>query len=133
MTKKVELLVVDDQMGVRRLLFEAFRQDDYNVELAGSGLEAIDKIKQKKPDVILMDMKMPGMNGLETLKEIKKLDFNPNIIMMTAYGEVDIVSEAMNLGVKEYVTKPFDINELREMVKKVVENSERPVRKFVRC
>ncbi|KNZ69784.1 response regulator receiver protein [Thermincola ferriacetica] len=125
MTKKVELLVVDDQIGVRRLLFEAFRQDDYNVELAGSGLEAIDKIKQKKPDVILMDMKMPGMNGLETLKEIKKLDFNPNIIMMTAYGEVDIVSEAMNLGVKEYVTKPFDINELREMVKKVVENSEK--------
>lgn len=121
MGSSTRILVVDDQMGVRRLLFEAFQQDSYDVELAGGGMEAIDKIKAKEPDVILMDMKMPGMNGLETLREIKKLNCHASVILMTAYGEVEIVAEAMNLGVKEYITKPFDINELREVVKKVTE------------
>ncbi len=115
-----KLLVVDDQMGVRRLLFEAFSEEGYEVELAGSGREALDKVRMILPDLILMDMKMPGMNGLETLHEIKKVNDSVPVIMMTAYGELEIVAEAMKLGVKEYVTKPFDINELRGLVKKTL-------------
>lgn len=115
-----KLLVVDDQMGVRRLLFEAFKEEGYAIDLAASGYEAVEKVKAAIPDIILMDMKMPGMNGLETLHEIKKIQDDILVIMMTAYGELEIVAEAMKLGIKEYVTKPFDINELRGLVKKVI-------------
>ncbi|PKM47947.1 MAG: two-component system response regulator [Firmicutes bacterium HGW-Firmicutes-8] len=123
MVVTAKLLVVDDQMGVRRLLFEAFNEGDYEVVLAGSGHEALEKVKADMPDIILMDMKMPGMNGLEALHEIKKINGSILVIMMTAYGELEIVAEAMKLGVKEYVTKPFDINELRELVKKVLDEN----------
>jgi len=117
------LLVVDDQMGVRRLLYEAFKEEGYKVELAGSGLEALEKVKSEMPDIILMDMKMPGMNGLETLHEIKKVNDSILVVMMTAYGELEIISEAMKLGINEYITKPFDINELRSVVKKVLDKN----------
>jgi len=119
-----KLLVVDDQMGVRRLLFEAFKEEGFIIELAASGHEAVEKVNASIPDIILMDMKMPGMNGLETLHEIKKIQDNIPVIMMTAYGELEIVAEAMKLGIKEYVTKPFDINELRGLVKKVLTESD---------
>ncbi|PKM82263.1 MAG: two-component system response regulator [Firmicutes bacterium HGW-Firmicutes-14] len=110
-------------MGVRRLLYEAFKEEGYKVELAGSGLEALEKVKSEMPDIILMDMKMPGMNGLETLHEIKKVNDSILVVMMTAYGELEIISEAMKLGINEYITKPFDINELRSVVKKVLDKN----------
>ncbi|MDA8442323.1 MAG: response regulator [Peptococcaceae bacterium] len=115
-----KILVVDDQMGVRRLLYEAFKEEGYEVEMAASGLEAIETVKKSIPSIILMDMKMPGMNGLEALKEIKKLDQEIAVIMMTAYGELEIVAQAMKLGVKEYITKPFDLNELKQLVKRIL-------------
>jgi len=114
------ILVVDDQMGVRRLLFEAFKEEGYTVEMASGGNEAIAKVMQAVPDLILMDMKMPGMNGLEALKEIKKIDQAIAVIMMTAYGELEIVTEAMKLGVREYITKPFDLNDLKLLVKRTI-------------
>lgn len=119
-TKKSKLLVVDDQMGVRRLLYEAFNEDGFEVRLAGSGLEAVEIVREFDPDLMLLDMKMPGMNGLEALHHIKKFNDRVAVIMMTAYGELEIVSEAMKLGVNEYLTKPFDINELKDLVKKII-------------
>lgn len=115
-----KLLIVDDQLGIRRLLYEAFNEEGYEVELAGSGLEAIEKFTAAAPDLILMDMKMPGMNGIETLQEVRKLNDSVAVIMMTAYGELEIIAEAVKFGIKEYVTKPFDIIELRELVKRTV-------------
>lgn len=115
-----KLLIVDDQLGIRRLLFEAFNEEGYEVELAGSGQEAIEKVKAAPPDLILMDMKMPGMNGIETLHEVRKINDSVAVIMMTAYGELEIVAEAVKFGIKEYVTKPFDIIELRELVKRTI-------------
>lgn len=114
------ILVVDDQMGVRRLLFEAFQEEGYKVDMAANGPDALEKINQVRPDIVLMDMKMPGMSGLEVLREVKKQDKDLKIILMTAYGELEIVAEAMALGVTEYVTKPFDINEVRELVRKAL-------------
>lgn len=121
MGNKFNLLVVDDQLGVRRLIYETFPKDEFNVELAGSGFEALDKIKLNCPDVILMDMKMPGMNGLEVIKEIKKMNCSADVVLMTAYGDVEIVSEAFDLGVEQYITKPFDILELRRVVGDLVQ------------
>lgn len=119
-TKRSKLLVVDDQMGVRRLLYEAFNDDDFEVRMAGSGLEAVEMVREYDPDLILLDMKMPGMNGLEALYHIKKFNSKAAVVMMTAYGELEIVSEAMKLGVNEYITKPFDINELKDLVKRII-------------
>lgn len=115
-----KLLIVDDQVGIRRLLFEAFHEEGYEVELAASGLEALEKVKAALPDLILMDMKMPGMNGIETLHEVRKIDSSVAVIMMTAYGELEIVAEAVKFGIKEYITKPFDIIELRDLVKRTI-------------
>lgn len=119
-TKKSKLLVVDDQTGVRRLLYEAFNDGEFDVFLAGNGLEAVEMVREFDPDLILLDMKMPGMNGLEALYQIKKFNQKAAVVMMTAYGELEIVSEAMRLGVNEYITKPFDINELIDLVKKII-------------
>lgn len=115
-----KLLVVDDQIGVRRLLYEAFKDEGYIVRMAGGGIEALEKIKDEQPDLILMDMKMPGMNGLEVYDEISKLYDNLIVILMTAYGELEFINEAKKLGVRECITKPFDINELRILVKDIL-------------
>ncbi len=117
---KPKLLVVDDQKGVRRLLLEAFLEDEVEVQLAGTGQEAIDLARQFDPDLILLDMKMLGMNGLEALGEIRKFNNEVAVIMITAYGELEKVAEAMKLGITEYITKPFDILELKVLVKKVI-------------
>ena len=114
------ILVVDDQFGVRWLLCEVLKGEDYKVKLAGNGLEAIEEVKKEVPDLIIMDIKMPGMNGLETLREIKKLNYTGPVIFITAYGELGIINQAKKLGVKHYITKPFDINELRQLVQLVL-------------
>jgi two-component system response regulator (stage 0 sporulation protein F) len=95
---------------------ETFKEEGLTVETASNGQEAIEKIPQFAPDLVLLDMKMPGMNGLETLREIKKNNPGQLVIMMTAYEELEVVAEAIKLGIKEYITKPFDINELKDMV-----------------
>ena len=115
------VLIVDDQKGVRRLLEELFKKEGYEVNVAVDGKDSIEKVKAYTPDIILMDMKMPNMNGLEASEEIIKHDHTIPIIMMTAYGEMEVVQKALEVGVKKYITKPFDIIDLRNMVRKVLE------------
>lgn len=112
-----DLLIVDDQAGVRLLLFEAFREEGYRMDLASSGQEAIKKVSIRPPSLILLDVKMPGMNGLETLEQLRKVAPNVPVVMMTAYGELDIVAEAKKRGVQHYISKPFDLNEVRYLIK----------------
>jgi two-component system response regulator (stage 0 sporulation protein F) len=117
---KYSILVVDDQTGVRRLLQETFREEGYNVDTAKEGAEALVKIKESPPSLVLLDMKMPGMNGLETLHQIIKDNPAQVVIMMTAYEELEVVQDARKLGVKDYITKPFDLNYLKELIKSIL-------------
>ena len=117
---KCTVLVVDDQPGIRRLLMEVLTEEGYNVDTAANGYECIEKAKDIKPDMILMDMKMPGMDGIETLRELKHLNQADKVIMMTAYGELGLVNIAKELGAYAYVTKPFDIIELCTMIGQVI-------------
>lgn len=117
------VLVVDDQKGVRCLLEELFKKEGYEVNVAVDGRDSIEKVKANTPDIVLMDMKMPNMNGLEASEEIIKYDRNIPIIMMTAYGEMEIVQKALEVGVKKYITKPFDIIDLRNLVREVLEQN----------
>ncbi|SPF56009.1 sporulation initiation phosphotransferase F [Candidatus Desulfosporosinus infrequens] len=115
-----KILVVDDQLGVRRLLFETFKEDQHEVEMAANGVEALRLLKSFEPELILMDMKMPGMNGLETLGQIRALDSQVGVIMMTAYGDTQNMEQAKDLGILHYMAKPFDLFELRERVKMIL-------------
>lgn len=114
-----KILIVDDQKGVRRLLEELFKKDNWEVQVATDGKEAVEKADEFLPDIVLMDMKMPNMNGLEASRLILEKYGELDIIMMTAYGEMDVVKEALDVGVKRCITKPFDIINLRDAVNQI--------------
>ena len=114
------ILIVDDQKGVRRLLEELFKMEGWNVYTASDGIEAVSQVKASSPDIVLMDMKMPNMNGLESSSQILALCPDMRIIMMTAYGEMDVVKKALEVGVRRCITKPFDILSLRDLVNELV-------------
>ncbi|SFU63839.1 response regulator [Alicyclobacillus macrosporangiidus] len=114
MAKKV--LIVDDQFGIRVLLQEVLLQEGYQVFQAANGPTALEIVKQESPDLILLDMKIPGMDGLEILRNLRKMGAESKVIMMTAYGELDLIQEAMEMGALAHFTKPFDIDELRQAV-----------------
>ncbi|GFR37214.1 sporulation initiation phosphotransferase F [Insulibacter thermoxylanivorax] len=115
-----KLLIVDDQNGIRVLLMEVFNSEGYETFQASNGRLALEIVKDKQPDLVLLDMKIPGMDGLEILKQIRKIDTEIKVIMMTAYGELDMIKEAMELGALAHFTKPFDIDELRIAVNKLL-------------
>ncbi|MFZ5596738.1 MAG: response regulator [Bacillota bacterium] len=118
MAEKVcHLLIVDDQSGVRRLLYEVFIDEGYHVRTASGGQEALMMVAREKPDMVLLDIKMPGMSGLETLSELRKISHDLPVIMMTAYGDLEVVEQAKKLGVKHYIVKPFDLDEVRLLVR----------------
>lgn len=113
---KNKVLIVDDQNGIRILLVEVFSSEGYETFQASNGKQALDIVKNHAPDIVLLDMKIPGMDGLEILKHIKNIDSEIKVIMMTAYGELDMIKEATELGALMHFTKPFDIDELRMAV-----------------
>lgn len=116
-----KVLVIDDQPGIRRLLAEVLQEEGYDVAIAANGQEALQKVKDITPRLILMDMKMPGMDGLETFRELKKIGKAERVVMMTAYGELELVKEAMSMGAHKYITKPFDINVIKDIVKETLQ------------
>jgi len=115
-----KILIVDDQYGIRILLLEVFSKEGYLTFQAANGKDALEIVKRESPDIVLLDMKIPGMDGLEILKHIKKIDPEMKVIMMTAYGELDMLKEANNYGVITHFTKPFDIEQLRLTVKQIL-------------
>jgi two-component system response regulator (stage 0 sporulation protein F) len=114
--EKRKLLIVDDQNGIRALLVEVFSSEGYKTFQASNGKLALEIVRKESPDLVLLDMKIPGMDGLDILKHIKKIDPDIKVIMMTAYGELDMIKEATDLGALMHFTKPFDIDELRQAV-----------------
>ncbi len=114
------LLVVDDEPGVResvRMIFE----NDYRVLSAETGVEALRVIREDVPEVILLDVKMPRMDGIEVLRRIKENHHLSKVIMITATKTVRNAVEAMKLGAEDYITKPFDVDEIRLVVKRALE------------
>ena len=115
------LLVVDDQPNVCRLFFEVFTDEGFNVELAHNAEQAIKKIRARTPLLVLLDVNMPGMGGIDTLKEIRKFEPDLAVIMMTAYSELEVVLENKKKGLfKHYISKPFDLAEVSVMVKEIL-------------
>lgn len=116
----LKLLIVDDQKGIRRLLTEVFLEYGYEIESCGNGIKALEMIPEFKPDLIIMDVKMPGMNGIDVLKKLRETDKDSRVIMMTAYGDQHYVNQAETLGVARFIIKPFDLNELKAQVEEIL-------------
>jgi len=119
-----KVLIVDDQNGIRVLLMEVFSSEGYQTFQASNGKMALEIVKNESPDLVLLDMKIPGMDGLEILKRVKEINRDIKVIMMTAYGELDMIKEATELGALMHFTKPFDIDEMRTVVNMQLRGSE---------
>jgi len=122
--ESMKILVVDDEAPIRDVIRKGLSQmGGYNVEVAQNGLEAIEKIEKDVFDLVLTDLKMPEMNGLELLKTIKGIRPEVMVILMTAYGSIETAVEAMKIGANDYITKPIDLNELLIHISKVQKES----------
>jgi DNA-binding NtrC family response regulator len=116
----MKILVVDDEEGARDLFNTILTDEGYDVSLAGGGEEALDFFKNSPFNLVITDIKMPGMDGLQLLQEIRKMGSKTDVIMVTAYGEVESYLKAMSLGAAEYINKPIRIKELKRIVHKIL-------------
>jgi DNA-binding NtrC family response regulator len=116
------ILIVDDEKSQRDMLSGSLEKEGYSVATAESGFEAIGLCEDKYFEVALIDLKMPGMDGIELLKKLKEINPEIQVIIMTAYGTIETAVEAMKLGAYHYVNKPINLDELKLNVKKALEN-----------
>lgn len=112
----IKLLLVDDEKGITDSLKDFFQQRDFSVQTANDGEDALEAVKRDKPDIVFLDIRMRGMNGIDVLEKIKKIDKNIKVVMLTIFEDKETVNKAMKLGADEYVTKPFSIDYLEETV-----------------
>ena len=123
MTKRPTILLVDDEPHVRTLVEYNLRLEGFEVLLAEDGLTGLKMARKKKPDMILLDVMMPGMNGLEVLSELKHSDGTQDIpvFMLTAKTMMGDIERALGLGADDYITKPFEPEALGQIIRKKLE------------
>ncbi len=119
-----KILVIDDEQNIRKMLSRVLSPEGFIVKEANNGLEALKRLQEENYSLVLLDLKMPGLNGIETLKEIRENDLNLPVIMMSAYGSIPEAVEAMKLGALDYLIKPFDIEELKIIIKRAIKQYE---------
>lgn len=123
---RLQLLVVDDDEGMAATLRDILGASGYGVEVANSGYEAVERIRDHKPDGILMDIRMPGMNGVETFRETKILAPESFVIFMTAFSESSLVDDARREGAVEVMPKPLDVDGLLRLIARTADAPPRP-------
>ncbi|MFQ6067017.1 MAG: sigma-54-dependent transcriptional regulator, partial [bacterium] len=116
-----KILVVDDEQAILEFLSRSLGGEGYQVLVVDNGERALAKVREEKPEVVLLDIRMPGMDGIETLGRIREFDKESSIILLTAYGSMDTVVEAMKLGAYDYITKPFELEKLKSLIKGALE------------
>jgi two-component system chemotaxis response regulator CheY len=115
-----KILIVDDAEFLRVRISKMLIGDGYDVVEAENGLIAVDKYKSEKPDVVLMDITMPEMDGLTALKEIRAFDSQAKVVMLTALGQESVVLEAIKSGAKDFVVKPFERERVLNAINKLL-------------
>lgn len=120
---KEKILIVDDERLVRQSLAKEFARQGYNVITAETGQEALTLCEEESPEVVLLDLKLPDMNGVEVLRRLREVDKNINVLIITAYGTLDSAIQALRLGAYDYLTKPFDLEAISFSVSKALESS----------
>lgn len=114
------ILVVDDEPLTRQSLYETLKFEGYKVTTASNGLEALQSIEDSPPDIMIADMKMPGMDGLSLLREIKTKGLETVVILITGYGSIETAVEAMKEGAFDYITKPIVDSEIKVVIEKII-------------
>lgn len=124
MEARGRILVVDDEANARSALAELLREEGYAVETAADGFKALPKLEEFGPDLLLTDLKMPGMDGMELMKRAWESDPERVVVVMTAYGSVDTAVAAMRQGAADYLTKPVDLDEVTARVRAVTRRAQ---------
>jgi len=118
---QVGILVVDDEASVRDALYKWFREDGYRVDVAADANEALRKLQEASWDIVLLDIRLPGIDGLELQRRMREIDPSLVIIMITAYASVESAVQALKQGAFDYVTKPIDPDDLEHLIRNAVE------------
>jgi DNA-binding response OmpR family regulator len=118
---KRKILLVDDDKSIRVTLSEALSAAGYDVATAVDGEHALEKFPSDVYDLVLLDMKMPGVQGMEVLRQVKAMKSGQPVVMMTGFGTVETAVEALKLGAIDYIQKPFSPDEIRSIVRRVIE------------
>lgn len=115
------ILVVDDDERICKVFGEFLSGEGHETEIASNAREALESVRTRHPDLVLMDIRMPGTNGLEALEMMRQIDSDVHVVIMTAYGTSQTSIEAMRLGAYDYLTKPFDLPELKRVIDSALE------------
>ena len=118
MNKKI--LIVDDEKNIRTTISAYLLSLGYELEIAVNGQEALGKLKDSRYDLVLLDIKMHIMTGIQVLKEMRRLEDKTNVIMMTAYGTIENAVESMQLGAVDFISKPFTLENLKSAIDDVL-------------
>ncbi len=118
---KANILIIDDEVDLCQSLLELLEEEKYKVFIAHSGKEGLIKVKENLPDLVLLDIKMSGIDGIETLEKIRAINKDISVIMLTAYQTVETAVKAMKLGAYDYISKPFNFEELMIIIRRALQ------------
>jgi len=121
----MSVLIVDDEPEIRSMLHEFFEDKGYRVLMAGNGEQALLAVKEEAPGLVLLDIRMPNMDGVETLRLIKEMRPETVVVMISAYATIETAKQTLKLGAYDYIAKPFDLQHLERIVE-MIEASELP-------
>ncbi len=116
-----KLLIIDDEENIRKMLKRSLEVEDYQIELALNGEEGLQKAKENDFDLILLDLNLPGMDGIEVLENLREEDNLTPVLIITGYGSVDSAVKVMKLGAIDYLQKPFNPEEIKEQIQQIIE------------
>lgn len=119
-----KILIVDDEHLIRWSLEQNLKKQGYDIITAGSGEDGLRLVKEQQPDLVLLDIQLPGISGIEVLEKVKEFDEDVIVVMLTAHGGLETAVNAMRLGAHDYVSKPFNLDELSIVIKKALENND---------
>ncbi len=122
--RKIKILVVDDEHLIRWSLEQNLKKQGYEVLTAGSGEDALRIVREEQPELVLLDIQLPGISGLEVLEKIKDIDEETIVIMVTAHGGLETAVTAMRIGAYDYLNKPFNLDEMSIVIRKALETSD---------
>lgn len=118
--KNIKILIVDDESDMCWLLSRVFDDEDYKVITAVTGKEALTKVEKEEPGLVILDVKLPDISGIEVLSTIKKVKSGIEVIMISAYGTEEIRKEAMRIGAYDFIDKPFSVEGILRTVRKAL-------------
>ena len=120
--KNIKILIVDDERDMCWLLSRVFQDADYEATTALTGEEALIKVEKEEPELVILDVKLPGISGIEVLSTIKKVEPEIVVIIISAYGTEEIRKEAMRIGAYDFIDKPFSLEKILRTVRKAILN-----------